>query len=545
MRLKLDKISARGGKKWKIFGVLLFLSLIFFSNSLNNYFLSDDWHWLYLAREINWSWQIFVTNYEGGTLGGSYNPLTFLFFKTAYSIFGLHSWYYHLISLIVHLSNAFLVFILAQKVFSFTKLKKVRNWSFLAAILFLLWPTQVEAVNWIAVWPHLWCVTGYLLTFIYYLNWREKNQLKYFWLSLLFFILALGIKEIALSLPLVIILWEAYFYSLGKKLTQKIYSSFYWLILAGFLAVRYLATQMVFGYYGRQSLGWPILEWLGNLAGFVSELFTFGYLRELFYKIWYYHLESLVIILLVGLATYFWYTFWRRKWTEFVIAASSLLMLIPMMPLGLHRFTMADERYVYLASSFFLIWLIIEANNLFKKTKTKIIFFSLIILIIIPTVYHKNKIWQAAGDLAQQIVNSWSQLEVNNKELVSVGLPDNLAGAQVFRNNLQQALELTYPDYNYQIKHLPIYTFVNLDNYNDKLLKWRQDEIGYFAESVDGSFVVTGQTSIVVEDIYFELWNYNYQNYTANIIRLLPAKDQDVTWLTFNQGRLELIYPVQ
>lgn len=144
--------------------------------------------------------------------------------------------------------------------------------------------------------------------------------------------------------------------------------------------------------------------------------------------------------------------------------------------------------------------------------------------------------------MARQIVDSYPNLVIDpEKELISVGLPDNLSGVEVFRNNLQQALELTYSDYNYQIKHLPIYTFVDLDNHNNSLLKWRQDQLGYFAESVNGSFVVTGQTSIRVEDVYFELWNYNYQNYTANIIRLIPQTDRKINWLTFDRGVLRIV----
>ena len=172
----------------------------------------------------------------------------------------------------------------------------------------------------------------------------------------------------------------------------------------------------------------------------------------------------------------------------------------------------------------------------------------ILLLIIIPTIAYKNIIWQQASLVSDQIMSSFTELEIEDKaRLISVGLPDNLAGAEVFRNNLQQALELTYPEYSGQIIHLPVYTALNNKNFNDHLLKWREDEMGWFAESVDGSFVVTGQTSIIVNDIYFELWNYNYQNYTANIIRLMPTdelrqqiKDEDIHWLTYDQGKLQI-----
>ena len=64
-----------------IFGGLLILSLLFFNSSLRIGFLSDDWHWLWLAKNIPFDWNIFLTNYEGANIGGSYNPLLFLLFK--------------------------------------------------------------------------------------------------------------------------------------------------------------------------------------------------------------------------------------------------------------------------------------------------------------------------------------------------------------------------------------------------------------------------------------------------------------------------------
>ena len=80
------------------------------------------------------------------------------------------------------------------------------------------------------------------------------------------------------------------------------------------------------------------------------------------------------------------------------------------------------------------------------------------------------------------------------------------------------------------------------------MLKWRQDELGWFAESIDGSFVITGITSITMNNVYWELWNYNYQNFTANTIRLIPdsgsleqIKKDELGILIFDQGVLKIL----
>ena len=120
MRL-LDKFShLRFFSLWLIF---LLISLLFFGQSLNNFFASDDFHWLVIARDTQWSWQIFFTNYEGGHVGGSYNPLLVIIFKLFYQLFSTNYFVYHLASLLFHSINGLLVYILANKIFDLTGIK--------------------------------------------------------------------------------------------------------------------------------------------------------------------------------------------------------------------------------------------------------------------------------------------------------------------------------------------------------------------------------------------------------------------------------------
>lgn len=531
-------------KNYQFFGLLVLLGLLFFGSNLWGYFLSDDWHWLYLAKSRAWSWDIFTTNYEGLRIGGSYNPLSFLVFKIFYSLFHLKASLYHLVSILVHSINAYLVFILANKFFVADKSK--RYLPYLAAILFLLWPTQTEIVNWLAAWPHLWASTFYLLSFIYYLNYRQKDKIKLLFLSLIFFVLSLGFKENALSLPILIFLWEAYQYSKKVYKTWSWTFSYYFVLLVLFLLLRQQVTGALLGYYGQNQIAISPLVYFGNLLAFLSAQFSFGALNVWFYKFYYHYLDLLFILGASILSLYFFFTWYYKKWQQFTLLAISMIVLLPMLPLGLHHLNFAGERYVYLSSAFIIIWfLVLITESGFQLEYRKFLFVILSIAILFPLLV-KNNIWQQANILSRQIIASYSELNLaDDVKLISVGLPDNLSGAEIFRNNLQQALELSYSNYQGEIKTLPAYVFLNTKNKNDHLLKWRQDDLGWFAESVDGKFVVTGQTSITKDGVYFELWNYNYQNYTANLMRLMPARELkqqllkgDVKWLTFDSGKL-------
>lgn len=533
--------------------VFLVLSLLIYYPALGTYFVSDDWHWLLIARDTHITGQIFLTNYAGETFGGSYNPMLVLIFKLFFKLFGTHYQGYHLISILLQAINTWLVFLLARLVLSLAKISYGDKWSLLAALAFMIWPIHVETVYWISAWPHLWGALFYLLSILAYFYWRFQSKIKFFLWSILFFALALLTKEVAISLPFIILLWEIYFYS-GKQFREKnifrqIIFSLYFLILGIFIFMRYMAIGLLFGYYGEHNLQIAFTVWLGNLASFFNELVSASLLRVVFFKGYYHYLDLVAIVTLAFLALYFYYLLRKKQFFVFTVFASSILALAPMLIVGLHRTTFAGDRYMYLALSFFVLWVVLLLAQVSWSYKIKAGIFIVWLLFSLTMIEQKSFWWRQGSGLARQIVASYKDLGINNKQIfVSIGLPDNLSGAEVFRNNLGQALIFTYPDNAPEILPLPVYVHVNPKNKNNHLLNWRRDELGWFAESTDKSYVVTGMTSITVNDFYFELWGYNYQNYTSGIIRLIPKgemidklKTGQVKILTFDRGCLKIL----
>lgn len=527
----------------------LLITLLAFGKILNNFFASDDFHWLVIARDTAWHWQIFASNYEGTHLGGSYNPLLVVIFKIFYKLFNTNYFAYHLLSIALHSFNAWLVYVLVKKIFNVLKIASSK-WAIVAGLLFLLYPVQVETIAWVAAWPHLWATLFYLLSLIYYFNFRQQNQKSKLVYSLIFFGLALLIKEIAISLPLVIALWEIYFVSAKKESRKSLYYlPIYFVILILFLYLRYLSTGLVFGYYASSGLSFSLVALAGNLLPFLGDFVSFGFLRNILYRGVYKYTDLVAIVLMSSLALYFFILLVKKNYKQFVAIACLLIILAPMLTVGMHRTSWAGERYLYLASVFFIIWLLLFLQNFnwsFKIAKYIMVVF---IIFSISLIGYKLSIWNWASDLSRQIVNSYGELSLDKDQaLITVALPDNLEGAEVFRNNLGQALEIYYPNNYPQILPTQAYLQVNRHNKNNKIIKWRQDERGWFGESVDGGFVVTGITSISAYGVYWELWNYNYQNYLANIIRLIPnyytmeqIKSGELKILIFDQGSLKIL----
>lgn len=539
-------------KSWQLLLIFLGLSILVYHQALVDFFVSDDFHWLVIARDFHWSWHIFTTNYEGTSYGGSYNPLLVLIFRFFYTFFGLQYFGYHLVSILVHAINAWLVYLLALRVFAISNIKNQKIWSILSGLLFLIWPIQVEVVSWVAAWPHIWMVLFYFWSLIKYFDFRTSAKKSNLIWSFLFFIIALLIKETAISLPFVILMLEIYFYSVKNKskgIKTYFYLPVYFIILMLFFLVRYLSIGLFFGYYGEHNLHLQIGQWIGNLAVYLGDIVTFGFIRILMYKAIYYYLAPIVIVLFSFLALYFFVLLIKKQWWQFTMFMGFLFMLAPFLLTGMHHSTFAGERYMYLASSLFVIIIVYLFSQLNFSITIKKIIVLVFLLLSLSIIYYKGLLWQASGQVSRQIIDSYKDIyNPNVTTYLSVGLPDNLSGAELFRNGLGSALELYYNDRATIV--LPTYAYVSLNrqNKNDSLLNWHTDNLGWFAQSRDGSFVVTGITSITVNDVYWELWNYNYQNYTANTIRFMPndemmkrIEDGQVGIIIFDKGRLKLL----
>jgi tetratricopeptide (TPR) repeat protein len=90
----------------------------------------------------------------------------------------------------------------------------------IVALLFGIHPMHVESVSWISGLKDVLYSAFFLGSILFYLAYSDKKATKYYILSLIFFILSLLSKSMAVSLPLVLILID-YFMS-GKPLLRHV-----------------------------------------------------------------------------------------------------------------------------------------------------------------------------------------------------------------------------------------------------------------------------------------------------------------------------------
>lgn len=256
-------------KRITILALIIIIIGLVYANSLSNSFVWDDFLVIVDNNFIK-SWKnfplIFSDSYlspyvkkgccffvDAGIGSGetSYRPVVTLSYFLDYSFWKLNPFGYHLTSLILHMINALLVYFLANL------LIKNNKAALLGALLFALHPVNSEAVNAIAFREDLLAFLFCLLSFFLYLksSGRERGRELYFF-SLAAFFLALFSKEIAVTLPLLIILYDYYFSGWYREVLARFKRFYlgYFAVLCFYLWVRFFlianTSEPALGYLG-------------------------------------------------------------------------------------------------------------------------------------------------------------------------------------------------------------------------------------------------------------------------------------------------------
>ncbi|MCP4626178.1 MAG: tetratricopeptide repeat protein [bacterium] len=191
--------------------VLTVISLALYYNSLSNGFVFDDYAVIVENKHINDlgnSLPAFLNSSYFRIAGGesSYRPIPTLSYFLIHSLAGLDPFYYHLGSVVLHTLNVLLVY------FLFCLLLGDPFKALLGGLLFASHPVLTEAVDCIAFNEDLLTAFFFLLAFILYLKKVEKSAKgTAYYLSLLFFFCGLLSKEMAITLPAVILLHDLTF----------------------------------------------------------------------------------------------------------------------------------------------------------------------------------------------------------------------------------------------------------------------------------------------------------------------------------------------
>lgn len=231
-----------------IFVVLAGIIFLIYANGLNTPFQSDD------ERHIQTSPQIKNLNYYTNLSNIRYRHINGLSFALNYKWGQENPFGYHLFNILIHICSTFLIFLIARLTIAKGTLwgeDAAKKIALITALLFGLHPIQTETVTYISGRPGGLAGLFYFLSLLLFILASLKDapgKIPRFILYLLsltsFFMAVLG-KEVAVTLPVMIIIYDLCFIKGPNWASLRYRLSFYLCLplLAG--AIFFLAPNML------------------------------------------------------------------------------------------------------------------------------------------------------------------------------------------------------------------------------------------------------------------------------------------------------------
>lgn len=376
---------------------------------------------------------------------GMYQPLTTMLFAVEYAFFKNNAVGFHTTSLVLHLFNIVLVFLLLNLWFINKRM------ALLMGCLFAVNPLFVEVIAWVSARSTLLYTFFYLLTLLCYTYFIKRKHYGYYWAAILFFLAALFSKATAITIPFALLLID-FFYQKKIGSRKNLLEKIPFLILAfvfGIIAMNGrsfedgLITNFTFIekiFISCYQLVWYVVKFIfpyNLVAYYPNPSLNNGLLNTYFY------LSPLVII---AIAVLVYYLKNYRKFLLFGIGFFVLQIALVLKFVQVGNQITAD-RYMYLASLGFLI--VIGSVYLEITSKKRKNIFTVTVLMLATffafNTHQKTKIWKNSRTLWTSVVekNQNIALAYTNLGTTYVG-EDNIKAEELF-------LKATKIDSNYVI----------------------------------------------------------------------------------------------
>jgi len=379
-----------------------------------------------------------------------YQPLTTLLYHFAYNVFGFDATYFHLLSLIFHLINIYLVFIVIRLLFN-------NSWYTLSVTaLFAVHPLNVEAVAWISSLNYTVFTAFFLLALRYYILFITTHRnTKYLLLSLAFFLFSILAKSTAVIFPLVLFTID---YLYKRKLNLKLFiEKLYYLPISVFFGIIALIHRgdvlkevniTEFGIIDRLFFAlYSVGVYLFKIVFPVNLKILYDYPEKSgsFLPLEYYLIPLLLVLCLTLLFVYFKH---ERRIMLFGLMFFMVNIIIVIHIIPFYHAGIIAERYVYIAA----LGIFVLGLHLFYKTFlstqrpniwVKIIPLTYLVFLSI-TSFNRLMVWQDDIAVYDDLIKKSPDIELayNNRGQAKVNIGDYDGALE----DINKALEIN-PEY--------------------------------------------------------------------------------------------------
>ncbi|MBI5890035.1 MAG: tetratricopeptide repeat protein [Nitrosomonadales bacterium] len=383
-------------------GVLMWLALAVcagYANVLGTPFQFDDYNVIVNEEQVH-SWANWFAALDSGI-----RPLLKFSYTLNWTL-GTGVAGFHVTNLLIHLANAYLVYCLAQ---AFTQQQWLRDSlrpvPLFTALLFAVHPVHTEAVSYICGRSASLMALFYLAALLSYVIGRSRDNRFYIYVATpLLFVLALAVKETAMTFPLALLLWEL---GCGGRWNTAFKPQWPVWAVSGIAVLFFIFSNSYFAQMQRSA---EFNSLTGNLA---THLYGFAWLlRQWALPLWLNIDPDLPLLtnftgalwpLMLFLALFaLMLACWRRRpWLGFALAWA-MLQLIPLY-LFLPRLDIANERQMYLAGWPLLLALSIELALWLNDRAFRLIAAAVLLTLVSLTVL-RNQVYASEISLWQDTV---------------------------------------------------------------------------------------------------------------------------------------------
>ena len=207
-----------------------------------------------------------------------------LFYLLDYTMWHLNPLGYHLTDLVLHISNAFLVFLLCWL------LTHKRVTAVSAGLLFAILPVNLEVVAWFAARADGFSTLYFLIGLVFFILFRQRGLVKFLIISLGAFAFGLTVKESVLTLPIMLGVYDGLYHLTQIRQSWKYLLPHlpFWILVMAYLGLR----VVLLGQSGASELSQARFldsDWIALLKSyltflmtpFVSDLTTIGFVVSL------------------------------------------------------------------------------------------------------------------------------------------------------------------------------------------------------------------------------------------------------------------------
>lgn len=288
----------------------------------------------------------------------------------AYSLFGKEPAVFRLYNILSHLAMVGGVFLLVDLLLGEVV-------AVVAGFMTAAHPIMIESVTWISAGAHsqyaLFCVVAVIL---YLLSYREK---KYFWWSVVSFVVALVFSVKAAPLPIMLVVFE---WMWGERKILKMWPFFVPSVVWGVVSLSGLgarSSDLALNFSSDQGVRASFLnQAIIALSSYIELIFWPDgltlYHSELAFPVWEFLLRVVVVIgLLIGMVLAVWKGMKRRNgwvgWVGFWLIWFVVGLGVTLVPTGVSW--VVAERYVYLSSVGIYVVVGLLVERLWRKKKNR------------------------------------------------------------------------------------------------------------------------------------------------------------------------------